>query len=103
MVNPAIDEVVDCLNHYRLRASYEAVGEVVGCGTRGVGTLLEESSQRTSWVVGKTSGQPLNPDYDDEPLLRHPDLERTKHVIRDPEELRNLIAAYRVRHLTERS
>lgn len=96
---PTIQEVVECLNHYRLRASYEAVGAVVGCGTRHVGRLLEVSRPLTSWVVSKTTGLPLNADYDDQPLLMHPDLERTDHVIKSPEELEALIAAYRIRPL----
>ena len=100
-LSPDIWEVVDCLNHYRLRASYGAVGEAVGCGTRRVGALLEEPGPMASWVVGKTTEMPSHPDYDAEPLLKHPHLERTDHVIRSAEELRNVIAAYRVRHLTE--
>ena len=94
-----IEEVVECLNHYRLRASYEAVGAVVGCGTRHVGRLLAESHPLTSWVVSKTTGLPSNTDYDDQPLLVHPDLHRTDHVIKSPAELEALITAYRIRHL----
>lgn len=94
-----IEEVLECLNHYRLRASYEAVGAVVGCGTRHVGRLLEESRPLTSWVVSKTTGMPSNADYDDQPLLIHPDLERKSHVIKSPEELEALITAYRIRPL----
>jgi hypothetical protein len=49
--------------------------------------------------VSKTTGMPLNADYDDQPLLMHPYLERTSHVIKSPEELEALIAAYRIRPL----
>ena len=99
---PTVEEVVECLNHYRLRASYEAVGNVVGCGTRHVGRLLGESRPLTSWIVDKNTEMPSTKAFpDDNPLLLHPDLQRTDYVIKSPEELEALITAYRVRPLTE--
>ena len=96
-----IGEVLDCLNHYRVRATYQAVGEVIGCHWRQVGSQhLKKASRLTSWVVNKATRQPSDPEYADEPLLVHPDLERIKHVIEERKELLALIAAYRVRHLT---
>lgn len=105
--NVTIKEVLDCLNHYRVRATYEAVGDkdVVDCGTRHVGRLLKKARPRTSWIVAKSGprkGLPSEEPFHDNPLLLHPDLERIDHVIEDPEELLTLIAAYRVRHLTGR-
>jgi len=98
-----IREVLECLNHYRVRATYQAVGEVIGCHWRQVGSQhLKKASRLTSWVVNKATRQPSDPEYTDEPLLVHPDLERINHVIEEPKELLALIAAHRVRHLTGR-
>ena len=99
---PTVEEILECLNYYRLRATYEAVGDVLGCGTRNVGRQLKEAHPRTSWVVDKNTRLPSDKAFpDDQPLLRHPDLHRTDYVIESPEELRALITAYRVRPLTE--
>lgn len=103
--NITIEEVLDCLNHYRLRATYEAVGDkdVVGCGTRHVGRLLKEARPLTSWIVvksGPRKGLPSEEPFHDNPLLLHPDLDRSPHIIESPAELQTLIAAYRVKHLT---
>lgn len=96
------DEVLECLNHYRLRATYQAVGGVLGCHWRHVGSQhLRKASPLTSWVVNKATRQPSDPDYHDEPLMMHPDLERSSHVIETAEELHALITAYRIRPLTE--
>ena len=101
--NVTTEEVLECLNHYRLRVTYEAAGSVLGCGARNVGRLLMESRPLSSWIVLKGTGLPSAPEYDDEPLLRHPDLERNDHVIETPDELLALITAYRIRYLTERA
>ena len=92
-----IGEVLDCLNHYRLRATYKAVGKVVGCHWRQVGDLLGAPHPLTSWVVRKDTGLPSPEVFgDDEPLLRHPDLERSDHVIERHEELLAYITAHRI-------
>ena len=97
----SVDEVLECLNHYRLRATYEAVGIVLGCGPRNVGRLLVKASPLTSWVVSKATGLPSDTAFGDEPLLQHPDLLHRDYVIVSPEELQALITAYRIRPLTE--
>lgn len=96
-----VEEVLECLNRYRLRATYEAAGSVIGCGARNVGRLLVEARPLSSWIVLKDTGLPSPPEYDDQPLLRHPDLLYRDHVIVSPEELLALITAYRIRSLTE--
>lgn len=100
-----IEDVLDCLNHYRLRATYEAVGGVVGCGPRQVGPLLGYARPQSSWVVRKSKshgrGLPSPKTFPvDEPRLRHPDLERIGHIIESPEELLALIAAYKMTRLS---
>lgn len=103
--NVTIKEVLDCLNHYRLRATYEAVGDknVVACGTRHVGRRLGKAQPRTSWIVTKSGprkGLPSEDAFHGNLLLMHPDLGRCDHVIESPEELLAVLTAYRVRHLT---
>jgi len=99
--NVAIEEVLDCLNHYRLRATYEAVGKAIGCFAVQVGPqYLVSARPATSWVVLKDTHLPSPHEYTDNPLLAHPDLACNDHVIEDPDELLTVIAAYRVRHLT---
>lgn len=97
-------EVLDCLNHYRLRATYQAVGNVIGHHWRNVKLELPEAKPRTSWIVlksGPRRGLPSECPFHDNPLLLHPDLDRNHHIIEDHHELLALIAAYRVRPLTE--
>ena len=77
-----IKEVLDCLNNYRLRATYQAVGEVIGTHWRNVGPhYLKKASPRTSWVVNKATGRPSDDVYGHQPLIVHPVLERSDHVI----------------------
>ena len=80
---PTLDEVLDCLNHKRIRATYEAVGEVIGRNHRRLGDLLGAHSWRTSWVVLKRDGQPSGFSPED----KHPDLMNSPHVISTGAEL----------------
>ena len=96
------DEVLEVLNHYRVRATYGAVAGVLGCHWRQVGPRLGEARPLSSWVVLQDGGMPSPRQFpDDKPELRHPDLDHTPYVIRHPEILMAVIAAFRVRPLTE--
>ncbi|MXV98381.1 MAG: hypothetical protein F4126_00770 [Acidimicrobiaceae bacterium] len=98
----SIDQVLECLNHYRIRATYTAVAGVIGCYRRQVGPqYLRKASPLTSWVVTKATHQPGDPEYREQPLLVHPDLERSDYVIETAEELRALITAFKIRPDTE--
>ena len=98
----SIDQVLECLNHYRIRATYTAVAGVLGCYRRQVGPqYLRKASPLTSWVVTKATHQPGDPEYREQPLLVHPDLERSDYVIETAEELRALITAFKIRPVTE--
>ena len=102
--SPTVDEILECLNHYRIRATYEATGTVLGCGPRNVGALLREARPLASWIVAKSGphkGLPSDDAYHDNSLLMHPDLERNPHVIATSQELLALITAYRIRYLTQ--
>ena len=84
---PTVDEILDCLNRMRVRATYQAVGDVIGVFQRNVARWLGEHSQRASWVVAKKTGLPTN--YSDND--RHPDLMNSPRVISTEQELRELL------------
>ena len=99
-----IEAVLACLNHYQLRATYQAVGKVIGCHWRQVGDQLDHARPESSWVVRKSQrhGRGLpSPDTfpADQPQLLHPHLERVDHIIETPEELLSLIAAHQIGQL----
>ena len=73
-------QVVDTLNALEVRATYTAVGDVIGHPARGVGDLLGRIGgrcQRHSWVVTRRNKRPTG--YSANQL--HPRLFRTKYVI----------------------
>ena len=88
-----IDEILECLERRRIRATYGAVAEVLNTanGTsyiaRGVSVLLGERRPRASWVV---SSQDLEPtEYS--PQEKHPELYRYPHAIKTGLRLYKLI------------
>lgn len=87
-----VDQILDCLETKRIRASYGAVGAVIGKPAQSVGAALGIRRQRASWVVNGRTREPTG--YD--PSEKHPDLYRTSHVIKTGEELRRLCA--KIRH-----
>ena len=96
MVN--IDEVIDCLNKERIRATYKAVGEVIGCIPLEVQDHLqawnckrnlkpEERDPRTSWVVRANDGEPTGYRADQ----KHRDLHHKAQIIKSGVELNALL------------
>ena len=85
-----IDRILDCLNRERIRATYGAVGEVIGIPAIGVGAALGKRSQRASWVVNAGTGKPAG--YGPDQI--HADLRLTSRIIRTGDELRRLCAEY---------
>ena len=81
-----LDDILDCLERERVRATYGAVGAVIGRSARSVGAALGKRRKRASWVVNARTGVPT--DYD--PTEKHPDLYLTSHIIKTGEELRRL-------------
>ena len=79
--------ILDCLNRHEIRATYKAVGDVLGIFHRSVGARLGERTPRASWVVTKTTGEPTG--YSDH--HKHPRLYRHSHVIETGDELRRLL------------
>ena len=79
----SIDEVLECLNKERIRATYGAVGPVIGCTAlevqdhlqawnRSRGLRPELRHPETSWVVAAASGEPSGYAADQQ----HPELNR---------------------------
>ena len=81
------DQVLECLNRERVRATYGAVGEVLGVQARSVGQALGSRSKSASWVVAKKNGEPTG--YS--PDLKHPDLYCTPRIITTGPELLRLL------------
>ena len=78
-----IQTILECLNSAAVRATYGAVGEVLGVRPQVVPRLLGARRPEASWVVNGTTGEPTGyaPDEVDPRL---PDT----HVIRTGDELR---------------
>jgi hypothetical protein len=89
----SIELVLSYLNHERIRATYGAVGAVVGFNPRNPGPPLAPKRPAASWVVAAKNGQPTG----FRPADKHPDLVVRKEVIRDADDLRGRIAAWRSR------
>ena len=82
-----VDQILDCLNRERVRATYGAVGDVLGLPPQSVGRALGRQTPRASWVVNAKAGEPTG--Y---PIVqKHPDLYRTRHIIRSGQELWDLL------------
>lgn len=69
----SIEDVLGLLNERRLRATYAAVGGVIGIPAQSVGTHLGPRVPRASWVVNKKTRQPSGylPNQIHSDLLRH--------------------------------
>ena len=76
--------ILDYLNREEIRATYGAVGEIIGKIPQNVHKWLPPRSRRASWVVNKDTKLPTT--YATAEL--HPKLRRTSHIIEDAEELR---------------
>ena len=91
-----IERILDCLNRERIRATYRAVGDVIGIPAIGVGAALGKRSQRASWVVNARTRKPTG--YNDQ--QKHPDLRRTSRIITTGDELRDFCAKGHERRAT---
>ena len=91
-----LDRVLDCLEEMKVRATYGAVGPVVGLPPRCVGPVIGMlnngggRSPRGSWVVSKANKLPTG--YTEEQLA--PGLRSTK-VITTQEQLRQLLSEWK--------
>ena len=89
-----IDDILDCLEKAKTRATYGAVGQALGMHQRSVraelvdwnrrhGLTPEHRGPKTSWVVYKSSGEPAG--YTDN--QKHPDLYRYSRIIQTGDDL----------------
>ena len=59
----SLDELVDCLEKHGRRATYGAVGEIVGMPARSV-MHGRPKTAKNSWVVAKRDGKPSGYDFE---------------------------------------
>ena len=84
---PDMALILRYLNDTHTRATYGAVGGVLGIIARSVSRLLDKKNPTASWVVSSETGLPTG--YDDSQL--HPNLLDNPHIITSPEELRRRV------------
>ena len=77
-----VDEVVEVLARHSQRATYGAVGGLVGLPARSV-MSGKPRTQTNSWVVSKATGRPTGYLANE----THPALEQNREVISTPEAL----------------
>ena len=82
-----VDQILDCLNREQVRATYGAVGEVLGRPAQSVGGALWSRTKRASWVVNAQTGEPTGYSVDE----KHPELHRAEQIIRTGEQLSQLL------------
>ena len=87
MSNYTVDGILQVLNQTQRRATYSAVGALVGVRAQSVAGYLGIRRPEASWVVSKGTGMPT--DYLPEDL--HPALQSNSHVIEEPDELIRLM------------
>ena len=83
-----VDEILDCLSRERVRATYGAVGEVLGLAPQSIWRTLRNRTKKASWVVNARTGEPTGHTVDQ----RHSDLHRTPHIIKTGAELSELLS-----------
>ena len=82
-MDPRVERIVEFLNDHRIRATYDAVGDLAGVSARSVAALLGGRHPRASWVVAKKDGKPSG--YSDNEM--HEDLFKNPEVIKTGDEL----------------
>lgn len=85
-----VQDILDCLNATKTRATYGAVAAIIGGPALGVGQRLGRRRPEASWVVSSTSGLPSGYAPDE----MHPDLANAS-LIRTGDELRALLKRWR--------
>ncbi|GJL67308.1 MAG: hypothetical protein NPIRA05_22790 [Nitrospirales bacterium] len=86
-----LDEILSTLGVYRIRATYGAVAEVLGCKPQSVGAALGKRRKEASWIVNAKTGLPTG--Y--ATAVMHPQLTTNDHIVCGSIELEYLIRAWR--------
>lgn len=88
-----VELILNTLNRYEVRATYAAVGKIIGVFWRNVHLYLPEDPNvpgkrrpRLSWVVNGDTELPSG--YTEEQM--HPRLQSTPYVIKNADELRRI-------------
>jgi predicted RNase H-like nuclease len=82
-----INEILSYLNRHKIRATYGAVGDMLGIPAIAVGQRLGKICPEASWVVSASSGKPsgyTESDY-------HPALFEQEKILRRGDELRKIL------------
>ncbi|MEH6550649.1 MAG: DUF429 domain-containing protein [Pseudomonadales bacterium] len=82
-----LDQILASLNDHKVRATYGAVGKLIGLPAIGVAARLGDRRREASWVVNASTGKPSG--YPDS--MYHPELYHYAGVIKTPENLSALI------------
>ena len=82
-MDPELRAILEFLKKHKIRATYQAVGEVIGVSALAVGAMLGARNSRASWVVASRTGKPTG--Y--KPQEEHPDLYKSPRIIRTGFEL----------------
>jgi hypothetical protein len=80
---PTLAEVVSLLNREHVRATDDAVAQMLGVPVRSIAGLLGARSAEASWIVNAETGLPADYDQDE----WHPDLLSGSEIIRTAHEL----------------
>lgn len=95
-----IQQILVCLNREQIRATYGAVGEVMGIPAIGVGRHLGKCRAEASWIVSASSGRPSGYNHSD----YHEALFISEQILKRGSELHKLLGgqiqeiAYQPRH-----
>jgi hypothetical protein len=92
IANATLSEIVEFLNDSQVRATYTAVGEVLGVVPRSVGALLGPRRPEASWVVNASTGMPTG--YGQQEM--HPALFHGGEIIATGREMALRLAVWRV-------
>src|SRR5687767_13614825 len=88
-----LGEIVEFLNAEQVRATYGAVAELLGIGSRSVGALLGDRRPEMSWIVNQATGLPT--DYNSAEV--HPALLSKGDIISSGRELALKMSAWKAR------
>ena len=86
-------DVLAFLSESRIRATYGAVGSVLGVPAQSVGRVLGERRVDASWVVNDATGLPTDYEQSD----WHPDLLASSTIIRTGDELAMRLTIWRAK------
>ena len=82
-----VDNILCCLNAEHVRATYGAVGEVIGVLPLNVRNFLGDRRPKASWVVRKDTGEPSGYTHEE----KHRDFDPSSRVIKTGDELNALL------------